>query len=348
MKTHKRDSNHPKGNTPDLIEKFEEINQMILKTQKRTFNSVNKQIIDLYWQVGKYLHDKFEKSEWGDKVVQSLADYIQKSHPRLKGFSKRGLYRMHKFYSTYKGNEIVSALRSQISWTHHRIILSQAKSLKEKLFYIKRSIEETYSSRELERQIKSSLYERSVNSTKQMSESLHNKYPNSPQLFRDPYMLEFLDLPVAHKEKDLRKGILRNLSSFILEAGRDFSLIGEEYRIQVGMEDFYIDILLFHRGLQCLVAVELKIEHFKPQHLGQLNFYLEALDKNVRKAHENPSVGIILCKSKDKEVVEFSLNRQLSPALVAEYKTQLPEKEHLQNKLHEVFLLADAQRNDDD
>lgn len=347
MKTQKKDSNRPNGSTPDLIEKFEEINQMILKAQKRIFSSANKEIIDLYWQVGKYLHDKVEKSEWGDKVVQSLADYIHKSHPKLKGFSKRGLYRMHKFYRTYKGNEIVSAMRSQISWTHHRIILSQAKSPKERLFYMKRSIEETYSSRELERQIKSSLYERSINSSKQMSESLLNKHPDSSQLFRDPYMFEFLDLPLAHKEKDLRKGILRNLSSFILEAGRDFSLIGEEYRIQVGMEDFYIDILLFHRGLQCLVAVELKIEHFKPQHLGQLNFYLEALDRNVRKAHENPSVGIILCKSKDKEVVEFSLNRQLSPALVAEYKTQLPEKEYLQHKLYEIFLLADSHADEE-
>lgn len=345
MKTQKRDSVRL---TNQLQTSFLEVSDLIKEAQLKSSSYLNKELLSLYWKLGKYLSIKSSEEGWGKNVVKNLSTYLIHSFPKTKGLSAQNLWRMKQFYETYRKDEKLSPLVREISWTNNMIILAQTKSPEERAFYISNCKSEAWSKRELERQIKSSLFERSKIDPSYLGKALIKDHPNSPQLFRDPYMLEFLDLPLVHKEKDLRKGILRNLSSFILEAGRDFSLIGEEYRIQVGMEDFYIDILLFHRGLQCLVAVELKIEHFKPQHLGQLNFYLEALDRNVRKAHENPSVGIILCKSKDKEVVEFSLNRQLSPALVAEYKTQLPEKEHLQNKLHEIFLLANSHAEKDD
>lgn len=158
---------------------------------------------------------------------------------------------------------------------------------------------------------------------------------------RDAYVFEFLDLPESYKEKDLRGQIVSNLKDFILEFGKDFAFVGEEYRLQVGNTDFFIDLLFYSRVLSCLVAIELKIGIFKPEHLGQLNFYLEALDRDVKLPNENPSVGLILCTSKDDAVVEYALSRSLSPAMVADYTLHLPKKEILANKLRELADLAD-------
>jgi hypothetical protein len=164
-------------------------------------------------------------------------------------------------------------------------------------------------------------------------------------VFKDTYVLDFLNLPESHSEIDLQKSIVSHLKEFVLEFGKDFAFIGQEYRLQVGRNDYFIDLLFFHRGLRCLVMIELKIDDFKPEYLGKLNFYLEALDRDVRKPEENPSVGIILCKSKDDEVVEYALSRNLSPALVSEYKTKLIPKKILKKKLHEYYLLGEAAKN---
>lgn len=155
--------------------------------------------------------------------------------------------------------------------------------------------------------------------------------------FKDSYVFEFLNLPNTHNEPDLQKGLMMQMKNFILELGKDFLFIGEEYKVQVGNRDFYIDLLFYHRDLQCLVAFELKATEFQPEHLGQLNFYLEALDRDVKKTNENPSIGVLLCKGKDSEVVEYALSRSLSPTMVSEYQTQLPDKKILQKKLHEIF-----------
>jgi RecB family endonuclease NucS len=161
--------------------------------------------------------------------------------------------------------------------------------------------------------------------------------PDLASTFKDSYVFEFLSLPEPHSESELQLGLVKQMKNFILELGRDFLFIGEEYKLQVGNSDFYIDLLFYHRGLQCLVAFELKADKFKPAHLGQLNFYLEALDRDTKKPNENPSIGILLCKDKDSEVVEYALSRSLSPTMVAEYQTQLPDKKILQQKLHELF-----------
>src|SRR5690606_31775755 len=155
--------------------------------------------------------------------------------------------------------------------------------------------------------------------------------------FKDSYVFEFLSLPESHSENDLQSGLVNKMKNFILELGKDFLFIGEEYKLQVGNSDFFIDLLFYHRGLQCLVAFELKADKFKPEHLGQLNFYLEALDRDVKKPNENPSIGILLCKDKDNEVVEYALSRSLSPTMVSDYKMQLPDKKLLKQKLHELF-----------
>ena len=232
-------------------------------------------------------------------------------------------------------SNFVSAVLTQISWTNHLVIMSKAKTMEERHFYIALCIKEAYSSRELERQIESGYYERyMLSKEKLLPEPIKGLKENS---FLDSYVIEFLDLPKNFKESDLRKGLIQNMKDFILEAGKDFTFIDEEYRVQVGGEDFRIDLLFFHRGLQCLVAVELKIGKFKPEYISKMDFYLEALDRQKKKENENPSVGMILCTSKDDEVVEYAMSRTLSPMMVAEYKLQVPDKAILQKKLQELI-----------
>ena len=212
--------------------------------------------------------------------------------------------------------------------------MSKAKTIEERHFYISLCIKEAYSSRELERQIDSGYYERYMLSKEKLLPEPTKGLKENP--FLDSYVIEFLDLPKNFKESDLRKGLIQNMKDFILEVGRDFTFIDEEYRVQVGGEDFRIDLLFFHRGLQCLVAFELKIGKFKPEYISKMDFYLEALDRQKKKENENPSVGMILCASKDDEVVEYAMSRSLSPMMVAEYKLQLPDKAVLQKKLQEL------------
>ena len=234
-----------------------------------------------------------------------INNFIAKILPGLRGFTKVNLFRMRQFYETYCHDEIISPLVRQLPWTHNLIILSQSKSREERLFYVNQAIREQWSKRELERQLKAALFERAMLHPQKSSKILTELRPEAISIFKDAYMVEFLDLPDGH---------------------------------QVGNRDFAIDLLFFHRGLNCLVAFELKVGRFEPEYLGKLSFYLEALDQNVKKQHENPAIGILLCANKDDEVVEFALNRTLSPAVIAEYKTQLPDKKLLREKLHEFFL----------
>lgn len=213
--------------------------------------------------------------------------------------------------------------------------MSKAKTVEERHFYITLCVQESYSSRELERQIESSYYERYMLSKEKILPEPIKGLKENP--FLDSYVIEFLDLPKNFKESDLRKGLIQNMKDFILEVGKDFTFIDEEYRVQVGGEDFRIDLLFFHRGLQCLVAFELKIGKFKPEYISKMDFYLEALDRQKKRENENPSVGMILCASKDDEVVEYAMSRTLSPMMVSEYKLQLPDKAVLQKKLQELI-----------
>lgn len=229
----------------------------------------------------------------------------------------------------------MSAVLTQISWTNHLAIMSKAKTVEERHFYITLCVKESYSSRELERQIDSGYYERYMLSKEKLLPEPIKGLKDNP--FLDSYVIEFLDLPKNFKEADLRKGLIHNMKDFILEVGKDFTFIDEEYRVQVGGEDFRIDLLFFHRGLQCLVAFELKIGKFKPEYISKMDFYLEALDRQKKKKNENPSVGMILCASKDDEVVEYAMSRTMSPMMVAEYKLQLPDKAVLQRKLQELI-----------
>ncbi|MCK4764719.1 MAG: DUF1016 family protein [Candidatus Aminicenantes bacterium] len=327
-------------------EQFKEITHLIKESRDKTLRVVNKELLKLYWEVGEYINKRVEASGWGMGVVRRLAEFIQESGPGLKGFTSRNLWRMKQFYETYKDYSKLSPLWTELSWSNNRLILSKTKTIEEKEFYLRLSVKENYSARELDRQISSGYFERTMLSNRKTSTSVEQFYPSAGNVFKDKYLLEFLDLPDPFTENDLQKSIINNLKKFILEVGRDFSFVAEEFRLQVGMHDYYIDLLFFHRELSCLVAFDLKIEKFKPEYLGKMNFYLEALDRDVKKPHENPSIGILLCKGKDSEVVEYALSRNISPAVIADYETKLIDKRLLQAKLHEFFELAEAKKNE--
>jgi len=251
---------------------------------------------------------------------------------------------MKLFWETYHEQPILSALLRELPWTHNLSILGKAKRAEEREFYLRLALREKWSSRELDRQMDGCLFERVVLSPPKLAPAVRALHPGAQTIFKDTYLLDFLNLPADHSEADLQKGLLADLRKFLVELGPDFCFIGEEFRLHVGGEDFALDLLFFHRGLQCLVAVELKITRFKPEYLGKLEFYLEALDRDVRKAHERPSIGILLCASKDNEVVEYTLSRTLSPALVAQYQTSLPDKALLQRKLAEFYEIETARQ----
>ena len=316
---------------------FSEVTRLIDSARQRAYQAVNTTLIELYWQVGAYLSRKIADAEWGEGVVEQLAQHLASTQPGLKGFTRRNLFLMRQFYDVYREPQLVTAMLTQLPWTHNLIILSRSKRPEEREFYLKMAAQEKWSSRELERQYDTALFERVVLTPTKVSPLVTQIHPGAASIFKDSYLVEFLDLPAAHLEGDLQRGLLSQLKQFLLELGRDFCFIGSEYPLQVGKQDFALDLLLFHRGLNCLVAIELKTVRFSPEHIGQLNFYLEALDRDHKKAHENPAIGLLLCASKDDEVVEYALSRSLSPALVAQYQTQLPDKKLLQAKLHEFY-----------
>ena len=328
--------NVDKNNNP-----FEEIITIVENSKDRAYRKVNEELILMYQEVGKYISKKTEEASYGSWFVDNVAEFFSTNYPELKGFNRRGLYRMKQFYELYKDDEKVSPLVTQLSWTNHLKIMSASKSQEERRFYIELAVKERYSKRELERQMDSGYYERFMLSNGNMLPAIQKAKQETHNLFLDKYVLEFLDAPKGGSEKDFQKSILENLKNFVLEIGKDFSFIGNEYRVQVGNHDYYIDLLFYHRGLSCLVAFELKIGEFKPEYIGKMNLYLEALDREVKKQTENPSVGVILCASKDDEVVEFALSRSLSPTMVSEYTLKLIDKNLLQKKLKEYTEIAE-------
>jgi predicted nuclease of restriction endonuclease-like (RecB) superfamily len=320
-----------------LQPQFAEVLTLIKTAQQKVIATANQELIKLYWSIGKYISDRLATSEWGQKTIEQLAAFIQDQETGIKGFEKRNLERMRQFYETYPDEQITTALRTQLSWTHHRIIMSRCKTESERLFYLDLAVTERYSTRELDRQINSGIFERTRLADTKLLNTTHPK--PLAGIFRDSYVLDFLNLPSNHSESDLKTALVSCLRKFILEIGRDFTFLGEEYRLQVGNSDFFIDLLFYHRELQSLVAFELKIDKFRPEYLGQLEFYLEALDREIKKTHENPSIGVLLCRDKDDEVVEYALSRSMSPTVVAEYEIKLIPKEILRRKLNEFYEL---------
>jgi predicted nuclease of restriction endonuclease-like (RecB) superfamily len=324
-----------------IADSFSDVVKIVEASRESAFRKVNEELILMYWRIGEHLSAAMMNSSYGDGYIQRLADYFAENHPELKGFTRRGFYRMKQFYEAYAGTEIVSALLTQLGWSQHLKLLSACKTIEERIFYMQLTVKERYSVRELERQVDSGYYERYMLSTT-ASAALPERRDITSNVFRDNYVLEFLDVKEPCAEKDLRSSIVLHLKDFVLEIGKDFTFVGEEYRVQVGNHDYYLDLLFYHRGLSCLVAFELKIGEFQAEYIGKMGLYLEALDREVKKESENPSVGVILCASKDDEVVEFALSRSLSPTMVSEYTLKLIDKRLLQQKLKEIIELSES------
>ncbi len=341
-----RSKRRPRASTLAVVpeeQTFAEVVEMIQAARGQAVAAVNTALIDLYWRIGEYISRKLETAAWGEGVVEALARYLQRHHPSLRGFTRPNLFRMRQFFEAYRGDEKVSPLVRQLPWTHHLIILGQSKRPEEREFYLRQAIRERWSKRELERQLRAAAFERAVLNPAKVSALVEQMHPKALDLFKDSYVVEFLDLPGDHSESDLHRGLVHRLKDFLIELGRDFCFVGSEYPVQVGSRDFALDLLFFHRGLNCLCAIELKVGRFEPEHLGKMSFYLEALDRDVRKPHEGPAIGLLLCASKDNEVVEYALSRSLSPALIAEYQNQLPDKKLLQAKLQELYALTETE-----
>lgn len=319
---------------------FREIIGLITAARRRAFQAVNTELIDLYWRVGEYLSRKLDSAAWGESVVDELARYIKKMHPELKGFARPNLFRMRQFFETYRREAKVSTLLRQLSWSHNLLIFSRCKRGEAREFYLRMATARRLSFRQLEREINACLFERALLNPPKVSTVLRQLHPVAETIFKDTYLLDFLDLPDDHSERQLQKALVANLKQFLIELGPDFCFAGEELRLSVGGTDFHLDLLFFHRELQCLIAFDLKIRNFEPEHLGKMEFYLEALDRDVRKPHERPSIGVLLGADKDDEVVKYALSRSASPALIAEYQTCLPDRRLLQRKLHEFYQLA--------
>ena len=357
-----------------IIQHFQQLYEIIQKARTKALHSVNFEQLNLFWQVGAFVDQKIECGSWGDKVVDEFASWLKEKDITVKNFDRRNIYRMREFFVSWhnvnwtlgsSGLSIVVSSKPQIQtinneanaievsakpqlqempswlgvipWTHHLNILSGTKDIEERVFYILLTEREKFTVKELRRQFASSLYERQMLSTKNIIPKNHPQSDKIHHFFRDRYVFEFLDLSDTFSESDLQKALVSKLKKFILELGRDFIFMGEEYRLIVGMRDFHSDLLFFHRELQCLVAIELKTVEFEPEHLGKLNFYLEALDRDVKKPHENPSIGLLLCKTKNDAVVEYALSRNISPALVAEYQTRLIDKGVLKKLLSDWY-----------
>lgn len=314
---------------------FENVLKIIQVGQKTAFRAVNTTLLDTYWSIGSYLSKQVAEQKWGKSTVKELSKWLSERTSVISGFSPSNFWRMKQFYEVYSADKKLVTLSRLLSWSHYCTLIGQCKN-KEKLFYYSKIADNGHLSvRELRKQISTGSFERTMLSNTKLSPVVRELPQDVTGVFKDSYTFDFLDLPDQHLEKDLQSALVANLRKFLLELGSGFTFVGEKVRVQVGNKDFELDLLFFHRDLQCMVAFELKTGDFEPSHLGQLSFYLEALDRQQKRPHENPTIGVLLCKSKDDEVVELALSTALSPALVSEYETKLIPRKLLREKLHE-------------
>lgn len=361
---------------------FANILSIIQDYRSKAVQTINHASVMTAWHVGAYVSNKIKNAQWGSKVVQQLAEYIHTQDPTLKGWSKVTIYRMVKLYDTYSSQQfvsyidklpknilansqqIVSPKMTQIEsvkivsvemtqipnllfrtgWTNHQIILQRCSMIEQYIFYILYAEYEHLQNKDLERAIKSDTYSRMLSDKKWQSDMLKATYPQTQLLLKDKAILEFLGLPKQYKESRLRKGIVEHMREFIVELGKDFLFVDEEHALEVGGKTYRCDLLFFHRALQCLVAIELKTTEFDPRDLGQLEFYLEALDQTERRSNENPSIGILMCKDANSEVVRYALNRSMSPTMIAMYEEHLKVGSVLQRSLEEFTDFLSRER----
>ena len=297
------------------------IKQRILQSQYEALKSVNKELIALYWDIGKSIVEKQDEFGWGKSVVKTLAQDLQQEFTGIKGFSERNLWNMRTFYTTYVDNAKLQALIAEIGWTHNLSIMQKCKDDLEREFYVQMTKRYGWTYRVLLNHIENKSYEKFLLNQTNFNETVPQKYQEQAKLaVKDEYIFDFLELGEEHTERELETAIVKNISKFLTQMGNDFAFMGNQYRLEVDDEEYFIDLLLFHRRLKSLIAVELKIGKFKPEYAGKMNFYLSALNDIVRLEDESPSIGIIICKDKNRTTVEYALRDSNKPIGVSSYK----------------------------
>jgi predicted nuclease of restriction endonuclease-like (RecB) superfamily len=311
-----------------------EVKQRIRSAQYEALKAVNKELIALYWDIGKAIVTRQQESSWGKSVVEQLAKDLQAEFPGISGFSAANLWRMRLFYDTYASNEKLAPMVREIGWTHNIVILEKCKDDLEQEFYIRMTRKFGWTKNVLIHQIENKTYEKMLINQTNFDKAIPEEIRDRAQLaVKDEYTFDFLELGDDHSERELEKAILTRVQPFLQEMGGMFAFIGSQYRLEIDDEEYFIDIVLYHRSLKCLVAVELKIGKFLPEYVGKMQFYLAALDDKAKLPDENPSIGIILCKSKNQTIVEYALKESNKPIGVATYQIVSTVPQELQHQL---------------
>jgi predicted nuclease of restriction endonuclease-like (RecB) superfamily len=326
-----------------------DVKHKVRAAQYEALKAVNTELINLYWEIGKSIAEK-QSENWGKSVVATLSKELQKEFPKISGFSEANLWLMSQFYTEYQPVEILEPLVREISWSKHIAILKKCKNTQERQFYILATKKFGWTKNVLIHQIENKTFEKYLLNQTNFDRTLSENIKNQASLaVKDEYVFDFLELADEHSEYELEQGLIQNVRSFLLEIGHNFTFVGNQYRLAVGNKEYFIDLLLYHRQLQCLVAVELKIGEFLPEYKGKMEFYISVLNDTVKLPHENSAIGIIICKSKDRTIVEYSLNTGNLPIGVATYTTSnslpdeyvrlLPSVDEISDKINEYFSL---------
>ncbi len=341
----------------EYLDWLNDLKSRIQKTQIKAALSVNSEMIKLYWDIGKDLYEKQKDKGWGNSIVENLSKDLKAAFPNLKGFSRRNLFYMKKFFQFYRSDfEKVQQLVAQIPWGHNVLIISKSQNIKEALFYLNATLENNWSREILDIQIGGSLFKRQGGAITNFSKSLPK--PNSDlanQTLKDPYLFDFLTLKKDADEKSIEDQLTKHITRFLLELGKGFAFIGKQYHLEVGKKDYYIDLLFYHTKLRCYVVIELKANEFKPEYAGKLNFYLSAVDETLRMENDNPTIGLLLCKERNKIEAEYALRGMSQPIGVAEFKlsktipkeikSELPTIEEIEQATTIAFNYKDKSEN---
>jgi len=318
----------------EFIDFVKDIKEKILSSQYQALKKVNRELISLYWSIGKDIVEKQNEYGWGKSVVKNLSQELQKEFVGIRGFSERNLWNMRNFYIEYKDNQKLQSLTAEIGWTHNIVIFQKCKDNLEREFYILSTKKFGWTYRVLEHQIENKSYEKYLLNQTNFDKSLPQKYKYQAKFaVKDEYNFDFLELSDNHSEYELEIGLINKIREFLAIMGSDFTFVGNQYRLEIDNEEYFIDLLLYHRRLRALIAIELKIGKFKPEFAGKMSFYLSILNDKVKLPDENPSIGIIICQEKNRTIVEYALKETNQPIGVATYKTTKELPDNLQEYL---------------
>ena len=337
----------------EYYEWIDKIKSKIHSTRTKIALSANSELLNLYWEIGKEIVEKQNKSNWGSKIIEKMSVDLKHEFPEIKGFSKRNIYAMRQWYLLYSQKfEILPQVVAQIPWGQNRLIISKTKDVNEALFYAQETLKNSWSRDLLEIQIEDKLYQRQGKAITNFDNTLPEiQSDTAKNILKDPYNFDFLGLENDALEKAIEDELTKHITEFLLELGKGFAYVGNQYNIEVSETDYFIDLLFYHLDLRCFVVIELKAGKFKPEYAGKLNFYLSAVDSHLKKETDNPSIGILLCRKKDKIEAEYALRDINKPLGISEYrlteaipenlKTKLPSVEEIENELIEKIEKGD-------